>query len=57
MVRPGITCYWQIMPQRNRILFDDWVALDMKYIRERSVMTDLRIMFRTAGAMLRQQGE
>ena len=57
MVRPGITCYWQIMPQRNRILFDDWVALDMKYIRERSVMTDLRIMLQTAGAMLRQQGE
>ena len=56
-VRPGITCYWQIVPDRNRILFDDWVKLDLKYIRERCRQTDRRIMRLTVRAMLRGQGE
>ena len=56
-VRPGITCYWQIRPNRNRILFDEWVALDLKYIKERSPAVDRRIMQETVRAMLRMQGE
>ena len=56
-IKPGITCYWQIVPDRNRILFDDWVKLDLKYIRERCRQTDRRIMRLTVRAMLRGQGE
>ena len=56
-VRPGLTCYWQVMPQRNRILFDDWVALDLRYIAERSPAVDRRIMRETVRAMVRRQGE
>ena len=56
-VRPGITCYWQVQPNRNRILFDEWVALDLKYIRERSQSVDRKIMWETLRAMLRMQGE
>ena len=31
-VTPGLSCYWQIAPHRNEMSFDEWVALDLKYI-------------------------
>ena len=31
-VTPGLTCYWQIQPNRHDISFDEWVELDIKYI-------------------------
>lgn len=37
-VTPGLTCYWQIQPERNRISFDEWMELDIKYINERSFL-------------------
>lgn len=56
-VRPGITCYWQIMPDRNSIPFDEWVRLDLKYIKECSPAVDLKIMIKTVTAMKRLQGQ
>jgi lipopolysaccharide/colanic/teichoic acid biosynthesis glycosyltransferase len=56
-VTPGLTCYWQITPRRNDIPFEQWVALDLKYIQERSFLVDWKIIFQTVGAVLRQQGE
>lgn len=55
-VRPGITGYWQIMPHRNDLPFSEWVALDLKYMKERSTKVDLKIMAATVGAMMRRQG-
>ena len=57
LARPGITCTWQALPDRNGILFDDWVAMDLAYIRERSVRKDLSIMLRTLISMITRQGE
>jgi lipopolysaccharide/colanic/teichoic acid biosynthesis glycosyltransferase len=45
-VKPGLTCYWQVMG-RNNINFDDWVELDIRYIRERNTMLDLKLVLRT----------
>ena len=56
-VTPGITCYWQVQPKRNSLTFDEWVALDIKYISERSFMTDLKILFKTIGAIFGLEGE
>jgi lipopolysaccharide/colanic/teichoic acid biosynthesis glycosyltransferase len=56
-VTPGLTCYWQIAPHRNDISYDDWMELDLKYIRERSFLVDWKIIFKTVGAVLRKQGE
>lgn len=56
-VTPGITCYWQVQPKRNSLPFDEWLALDMKYISERSLMTDLKILFKTVGAIFGLEGE
>ena len=56
-VTPGLTCYWQIQPRRNDISFDDWMALDLKYIQERSFLVDWKIIFKTIGAVIRKEGE
>jgi len=55
-IRPGLTCYWQVQPHRNDKPFDEWVALDMKYIAERSLWVDLKIMAKTLRAMVRGEG-
>ena len=56
-VTPGLSCYWQIAPHRNEMSFDEWVALDLKYIQERSFWVDWKIIFRTVRAMLMKYGE
>lgn len=56
-VTPGLTCFWQIQPHRNSLSFDEWLELDLKYIRERSFVTDWKIIFKTVGVVLRLTGE
>ena len=57
MVQPGLTCYWQIQPYRNKLDFEQWIDLDVKYIKERSFKTDWMIIFRTFGAVFGMNGE
>ncbi|MDF2675263.1 MAG: sugar transferase [Clostridiales bacterium] len=45
-VKPGITCYWQVMG-RNNIDFEEWIELDIKYIRERNIWLDLTLILKT----------
>lgn len=56
-VTPGLSCYWQIAPHRNEMSFDEWVALDLKYIQERSFWVDWRIILLTVRAMFMKYGE
>ena len=56
-VTPGITCYWQIQPQRNKISFDEWMKLDIKYMQECSFWTDWKIILKTVGAVLGMHGK
>ena len=56
-VTPGLSCYWQITPHRNEMSFDEWVALDLKYIQERSFWVDWKIIFLTVRAMFMKYGE
>jgi lipopolysaccharide/colanic/teichoic acid biosynthesis glycosyltransferase len=44
--RPGITGLWQVSG-RNRTTFEQMVALDLEYIRRRSLALDLWILFKT----------
>ena len=55
LVKPGITCYWQASG-RSDISFDEWIEMDLRYIREASIWTDIRILFMTAGAVLAKKG-
>lgn len=56
-VTPGLSCYWQIAPHRNQLSFDEWMALDVKYVKERSFLVDWRIIFATFRAVLFGHGE
>ena len=56
-VTPGLTCYWQIQPQRNEMTFDEWLELDLQYISERSFLVDWKIILKTFGAVLGMNGE
>ena len=55
MVRPGLTCYWQVSG-RSDIPFKQQVSLDKEYIRSRSLWTDLVILLRTVPAILSGKG-
>ena len=56
-VTPGLTCYWQIQPNRNELTFDQWMDLDIKYIQDRSFWLDWKLIFLTIVAVLRMYGE
>lgn len=45
-VKPGITGLWQVTG-RNKIRFNEQIALDLLYIENRSMYLDLQIMFHT----------
>lgn len=51
----GLTCYWQISG-RSMIDFDGMLALDERYMRERGVLTDLKILFLTIPAVIKGDG-
>lgn len=56
-VKPGMTCLWQVSG-RNRVRdFDDWVRLDVEYIRNWSLWLDLKILARTAIEVFRGSGK
>lgn len=55
LVKPGITCYWQISG-RNDMSFDEWVELDLKYIQNASILTDLSILMNTFKAVVARKG-
>ena len=56
-VTPSLSCYWQIAPHRNQLSFDEWMALDVKYVKERSFLVDWKIIFATFRAVLFGHGE
>ena len=51
-VTPGLTCYWQIQPHRNDLTFDEWMELDIKYMKERSFLVDWKMIFQTVRVVL-----
>ncbi len=56
LVKPGITCYWQTRRNRDDIGFDEWVALDLLYIKQCSVWADFKLIIQTVGVVLTAQG-
>ena len=51
LVKPGLTCY-TALDKHSEDDFDNWIELDLKYIRERGLLTDLKIIFKTVGVVL-----
>ncbi len=54
-IKPGITCLWQVSG-RTEIPYDEWLALDVWYIRNRSLALDLQILLKTVPAVLSGRG-
>jgi lipopolysaccharide/colanic/teichoic acid biosynthesis glycosyltransferase len=54
-VKPGITCLWQVAG-RSHVSFDEWMRLDLEYIRRRSVGADLAIFLKTIPAVMARRG-
>ncbi len=51
-VKPGITCTWQVQPNRNDIKFDKWMKMDLNYIDNWTLAKDFQLVFKTIGAMV-----
>jgi lipopolysaccharide/colanic/teichoic acid biosynthesis glycosyltransferase len=51
VVKPGLTCIWQVSG-RSEIPFPKQVALDVDYIRERSLWLDLKLLSKTVPAII-----
>ncbi|WP_081712177.1 sugar transferase [[Clostridium] dakarense] len=46
LVKPGLTCIWQVSG-RNNIGFDEWVDMDIEYIKTRNLWLDIKLIFKT----------
>jgi undecaprenyl-phosphate galactose phosphotransferase len=55
LVLPGITGLWQVSGRQD-VSYDERIRLDRRYLRERSLRLDLRILARTALVLLRREG-
>lgn len=54
-IKPGITCLWQVCG-RTEIPYEEWLALDVWYIRNRSLSLDLQILVKTIPAVVSARG-
>jgi exopolysaccharide biosynthesis polyprenyl glycosylphosphotransferase len=54
-VTPGLTCLWQVSG-RSRVSFAEWVRMDVRYIRSRSLWQDLKLLVLTVPAVLLRRG-
>jgi len=55
-VKPGLTCLWQVSGRNGIKNFEEWVALDLKYIDNWSLWLDMEILCKTVPAVMRGSG-
>jgi lipopolysaccharide/colanic/teichoic acid biosynthesis glycosyltransferase len=56
-VKPGITCIWQVSGRNEVKDFDEWVKLDLDYIRRWTPMLDMQILVKTASEVFAGSGK
>ncbi|HEV3416984.1 MAG TPA: sugar transferase [Pirellulales bacterium] len=54
-VKPGLTCLWQVSG-RSEVSFDQWVEMDLWYLENQSVLTDLNLLLRTPWSVVTRRG-
>ena len=54
-VMPGLTCLWQVSG-RSEIGFEDWVRMDLWYVRHQGLWTDFKLLLRTPACVLSGRG-
>lgn len=50
---PGLTGLWQVSG-KNKTTFNEMIRMDLSYLNNISILLDLQIIFKTAGAIARQ---
>ena len=55
-VKPGLSCFWQIKPDRNNIKFEKWMELDLVYIDNWSLRLDIMILLKTIKTVFLRTG-
>lgn len=55
-VKTGLACYHECMGRSENPDFNEWVEQDLKYIRERSMLVDVKIIFMTIKVVLTGKG-
>jgi len=53
--KPGITGLWQV-EGRSKTTFDGMVRMDIRYSRDKSLLSDLRLLLKTPAALLSAKG-
>ena len=56
LVRGGLTCYWQTRRNRDSITFDEWIDLDLMYVKQCGIWADFKLVVQTVGVVLTAQG-
>jgi exopolysaccharide biosynthesis polyprenyl glycosylphosphotransferase len=55
-VKPGLSCFWQIKPDRNSIKFEKWMEMDLAYIDNWSLRLDFIILIKTIKTVFLRSG-
>lgn len=54
-VVPGMTCIWQVTG-RSRVSFEEWMRMDLQYVRRRSLLCDMSLLLSTAPSVVVNRG-
>ena len=54
-IMPGLTCLWQVSG-RSEIGFEEWVRMDLWYLKNQNLQTDLYFLWRTPLSVLSGRG-
>ncbi len=54
-VMPGLTCLWQVSG-RSEIGFEQWVRMDLWYVRNQNFRTDCNLLLRTPLSVISGKG-
>jgi exopolysaccharide biosynthesis polyprenyl glycosylphosphotransferase len=55
-VKPGLSCFWQIIPDRNSVKFEKWMEMDLAYIDNWSLRLDFIILLKTIKTVFQRTG-
>ncbi|HBC78685.1 MAG TPA: hypothetical protein DEO60_01695 [Bacteroidales bacterium] len=55
-VKPGLSCFWQIIPDRNNVKFEKWMEMDLAYIDNWSPRLDFVILLKTIKTVFQRTG-
>jgi lipopolysaccharide/colanic/teichoic acid biosynthesis glycosyltransferase len=54
-VLPGMTCIWQVSG-RSRVSFEEWMRMDLRYVRQRSLLFDMSLLLSTGPSVVVSRG-